>query len=154
MVNLTPKENSLVNDLKEQEKLCIEKYRQYAQRACDNRLKNLFQQMEQHETHHLQMLDQITQGQVPQVNNAQQNQQQQNECKNCENACSQQDWQQDKFLCADALSMEKHVSSAYDTSIFEFSQPELRDALNWIQKQEQEHGEMIYQYMNENNMYN
>ena len=152
MVNLTAKENTLVSDLKEQEKLCIEKYRHYAQRACDNRLKNLFQQMEQHENHHLQMLDQMTQGQIPQWNeNAQQGQQ---EHCSCENTCSQQDWQQDKFLCQDALSMEKHVSSVYDTSVFEFCQKELRDALNWIQKQEQQHGEMLYQYMKENGMYN
>ena len=54
MVNMTPKEMNLINDLKKQEKLCIEKYRQYASRACDNRLKCLFQELEQHENHHQQ----------------------------------------------------------------------------------------------------
>ena len=59
----------------------------------------------------------------------------------------------DAFLCADALAMEKHVSSVYDTSIFEFSSPILRDTLNHIQKEEQNHGEEIYCYMSKNGMY-
>ncbi|MBR6526024.1 MAG: spore coat protein [Clostridia bacterium] len=158
MVNMTPKEMNLVNDLKKQEKLCIEKYRQYASRACDNRLKCLFQELEQHETHHLQMLEEMGKGQIPQTTQNQQSNQQGNQANasRCahENTCSQQDFETDKFLCQDALSMEKYVSSAYDTGIFEFSETGMRDALNWIQKQEQQHGEKIWQYMNENNMYN
>ena len=59
----------------------------------------------------------------------------------------------DAFLCGDALAMEKHVSSVYDTSIFEFSSPELRAALNHIQTEEQQHGEKLYAYMKCNNMY-
>lgn len=158
MVNMTPKEMNLINDLKKQEKLCIEKYRQYASRACDNRLKCLFQELEQHETHHLQMLEEMGKGQIPQTTQNQQSNQQGNQANasRCahENTCSQQDFETDKFLCQDALSMEKYVSSAYDTGIFEFSETGMRDALNWIQKQEQQHGEKIWQYMNENNMYN
>ena len=49
--------------------------------------------------------------------------------------------------------MEKHVSGLYDISIFEFSSPTLRDTLNHIQKEEQIHGERIYEYMAKNNMY-
>ncbi|MBE5777349.1 MAG: spore coat protein [Clostridiales bacterium] len=162
MVNLTPKEMTWINDLKSQEKLCIEKYRQYAQRACDNRLKTLFQELEQNEQSHLNWLEEMGRGQVPaQVSGTQGNQNKQAQqnrqesCTDCggENMCSQQDWQQDQFLCQDALSMEKHVSSAYDTGIFEFADPQFRQALNMIQKQEQEHGEKIYQYMAQNNMY-
>ena len=159
MVNMTPKEMNLINDLKKQEKLCIEKYRQYASRACDNRLKCLFQELEQHENHHLQMLEEMGRGQIPQdAQNGQQNNAQNNRLNTAwcapENTCSQQDFETDKFLCQDALSMEKYVSSAYDTDIFEFSNTGMRDALNRIQKQEQQHGEKIWQYMNENNMYN
>ena len=49
--------------------------------------------------------------------------------------------------------MEKHVSSLYDTTIFEFTSPTLRDTLNHIQKEEQIHGEQLYEYMKINNMY-
>ena len=154
MVTLTPKETSLLSDLKEQEKLCIEKYGRYAAQAKDNRLKALFTQLQQNEDTHLQMLDQISAGQTPQTN--QSGQKPANPAldgKGKENACTSKDWEADQYLCADALSMEKHVSSVYDTSIFEFGQPELREALNKIQQDEQRHGEMIYQYMAANNMY-
>ena len=162
MVNLTPKEMTWINDLKSQEKLCIEKYRQYADRACDNRLKSLFKELEQNEQTHLGWLETMGKGQVPQQavqmqqgNQTQQNNQtQQKNCTDCgENMCSQTEWQQDQFLCQDALSMEKHVSAAYDTGIFEFADPQFRQVLNTIQTQEQQHGEKIYKYMESNNMY-
>ena len=60
---------------------------------------------------------------------------------------------EDAYLCADALAMEKHVSSVYDVSVFEFSSPVLRDTLAHIQKEEQNHGEMLYSYMSKNGMY-
>ena len=49
--------------------------------------------------------------------------------------------------------MEKHVSGLYDTSIFEFSDPAVRQVLNHIQSEEQGHGESIYSYMHQNGMY-
>ncbi|MEG2144480.1 MAG: spore coat protein, partial [Oscillospiraceae bacterium] len=42
----------------------------------------------------------------------------------------------------------------YDTSIFEFKNKNVRDTLNHIQKEEQEHGEKIYGFMAQNGMYN
>ena len=66
---------------------------------------------------------------------------------------SETDRQKDKFLCQDALSMEKYVSGAYNTSIFEFTDENVRNALNHIQKEEQEHGEQLYHFMAVNNMY-
>ena len=68
-------------------------------------------------------------------------------------SCSEEQKKSDAFLCKDALAMEKHVSGLYDTSIFEFSSPVLRDTLNHIQKEEQNHGEQLYEYMSKNNMY-
>jgi hypothetical protein len=56
-------------------------------------------------------------------------------------------------LCSDVLSAEKHVSSLYDTCIFEFSDEKCRQALNHIQGEEQQHGKMIYDYMKANSMY-
>ena len=49
--------------------------------------------------------------------------------------------------------MEKHVSSMYDVSIFEFSCPSLRDTLAHIQKEEQNHGQQLYAYLSTNGMY-
>ncbi|WP_338659685.1 spore coat protein [Paraclostridium sordellii] len=46
------------------------------------------------------------------------------------------------------------ISSTYNTAIFEFKNKEIRQVLNHIQKEEQEHGEKIYNYMNQHNMYN
>jgi hypothetical protein len=60
----------------------------------------------------------------------------------------------DKYICSDALSTEKHVSSTYNTGIFEFKDVSVRNILNHIQKEEQEHGEKIYSYMSMNGMYN
>ena len=49
---------------------------------------------------------------------------------------------------------EKYVSGTYDTSIFEFRDANIRQALNHIQKEEQQHGEDIFNYMQSKGMYN
>ena len=67
--------------------------------------------------------------------------------------CSVDAKERDAFLCKDALSMEKHVSSVYDTGIFEFCSTTVRDTLAHIQKEEQNHGEKLYSYLAANNMY-
>lgn len=66
---------------------------------------------------------------------------------------SAQEKQKDAYLCHDALSTEKHVSSTYNTCIFEFRDSAVRNALNHIQKEEQQHGEQLYNYMSANGMY-
>ena len=60
----------------------------------------------------------------------------------------------DKDICSDLLMTEKYVSGAYDTTIFEFRDTKVRDVLNHIQKEEQKHGEAIFQYMESKGMYN
>ena len=52
-----------------------------------------------------------------------------------------------------ALAGEKHVSGLYDTSVFEFRDGQARNVLNHIQKEEQEHGKQLYDYMTVNGMY-
>jgi spore coat protein CotF len=59
----------------------------------------------------------------------------------------------DKDMCTDMLSTEKYISGTYDTAIFEFKDPRIRDVLNHIQKEEQKHGETIFQYMLSKGMY-
>lgn len=61
--------------------------------------------------------------------------------------------QHDSMLCKDMLSTEKFVSGAYNTAIFECANTQIRQVLNHIQKEEQEHGDQIFKYMQSNGMY-
>ena len=54
----------------------------------------------------------------------------------------------------DMLMTEKYVSGTYDTAIFESASPQIRQALQHIQKDEQKHGEGIFRYMQQHGMYN
>ena len=151
-MTLTQKETSLLNDLKSQEKLCIEKYGKYAEYACDAELKNLFSKIKSAEQTHLKTITDILGGtEVTMPSPAPSAVEAKLECKM--SCCSEDQKQTDAYLCRDALAMEKHVSSVYDTSVFEFSSPVLRDTLAHIQKEEQNHGEQLYNYLNCNNMY-
>lgn len=158
-MNFTPKEESLLKELRSQERLCVEKYGRYADSAHDPALRDLFGGIRQTETRHLQTLDQLFSGSLPQMQGRQQGQQGQQQSLPLQQSSGQRpaknspEWQQDSFLCSDALTMEKHVSGLYDTSIFEFSDPAVRQALNHIQSEEQGHGESIYSYMHQNGMY-
>lgn len=151
-MTLSQKETSLINDLKSQEQLCIEKYTRYAAQACDTQLKNLFTDIGTNERKHLDMLTQLGSGTVPTIGGG--GGTVKTQANFTKSNCNPTDRENDKYLCGDALAMEKHVSSEYDTSIFEFCQQDMRNVLNHIQKDEQEHGEEIYSYMAVNGLYN
>ena len=150
-MTLTQKEHSLLADLKSQEELCIKKYESYAERAHDATLKNLFNSIKTTEVEHLSTISRILSGEEVKTGAApsavNENTSFPMSGENAENKS------QDAFLCKDALSMEKHVSSLYDTSVFEFNSPALRDTLGHIQKEEQNHGMELYKYMSANSMY-
>ena len=150
-MTLTQKEISLLNDLKSGEQLCIEKYNKGMQEACDSALRDLFSAISSAEQSHLATINRILGGEEV-------------ECMTAPTAksqtfaapastCAQDAKDKDAFLCKDALAMEKHVSSVYNVSIFEFSCPTLRDTLAHIQKEEQNHGQQLYQYLARNGMY-
>ena len=150
-MTLTQKENALLSDLKSQEQLCIQKYGKYSEAACDPALKALFQSIKSTEESHLTTLSRILSGEEVTTAAAPTAVSQKLNCP--ASSCSATEKDGDAYLCKDALAMEKHVSSMYDTSIFEFVSPSLRDTLNHIQKEEQNHGEQLYEYMSKNNMY-
>ena len=151
-MTLTQKENSLLTDLKAQEQLCIEKYGKYAEMAHDTELKNLFNQLKANEQKHFDTICQMMQGtEVTMPAQSPSAVQSKLECK--PSTVSEMEKQNDAYLCKDALSMEKHVSGVYNTGVFEFNSPVMRDTLAHIQKEEQNHGEMLYNYLNCNNMY-
>ena len=160
MINLTTKERMLLEDEKSHEELCVSKYKDYASKAKCKELSNLFSSLSQKEQQHLDTINQILSGTVPNVNSSssQGMQQQQFDVKssmpNLQGSQQQTYDEHDKKLCQDSLSTEKYVSSTYNTAIFEFSDKQIRQVLNHIQKEEQEHGEKIYNYMSQHGMYN
>lgn len=148
---LNQKETSLLNDLKSDEELCIEKYSKYENQANNPKLKGLMNKLGNQEKTHLNTINQILNGQVPPVPQAKAPEQPANEVAGYVNPSPE--FSNDKFICTDALGTEKRVSSVYNTSIFEFADVNIRANLNHIQKEEQEHGEQIYNYMAQNGMY-
>ena len=150
-MTLTQKEHGLLKDAKGQEELCIAKYQKYAQMAKSTDLNALFSSMAQVEQNHLQTITSMMNGTVPQPAQKLENSNN-NHCTPF-NYASEDDRKSDALLCQDMLTTEKHVSALYDTSIFEFSDPQARQVLNHIQAEEQQHGEQLYAYMNCNQMY-
>ena len=150
-MTLTPKETSLLNDLKSSEQLCIEKYSKGMQEACDPALRDLFSSLNSTEQSHLQTINRILGGEEVEMMAAPTAKSQIFTAP--ASTCAQDSKDKDAFLCKDALAMEKHVSSVYNVSIFEFTCPTLRETLSHIQKEEQNHGKELYDYMSKNNMY-
>lgn len=150
-MTLTQKETSLLTDLKSQEQLCIEKYGKYEKDACDPGLKSLFGSIRATEENHLSTISRIMSGEEVVMGPAPAAAAEKLDTP--PSSCTNEQKNADAYLCKDALAMEKHVSAVYDTAIFEFCSPQLRDTLNHIQKEEQNHGSSIYQYMSKNGMY-
>ncbi|KAF5054630.1 hypothetical protein SDC9_61976 [bioreactor metagenome] len=176
-MNFSTKERYLLEDQKNHEKLCIQKYANYANLASDPALKNIFKQNGQIEQEHYNTIDQLLKGQMPAVGQQSGGQQQSGgmqskgmQSQGQQNSSSQnmifQNTNQsgsqgsgsmntnDRDLCTDMLMTEKYVSGAYNTAIFEFRDTQVRNILNHIQKEEQQHGESIFKYMESNGMYN
>ena len=150
-MQLTQKETMLLKDLKDQEQLCIDKYTDYAAKANDTQLRDLFTQLAATEQQHHDTLMQIDNSTPPTPSAT--------AAKPLPTFTATYtmgdapEKKSDAYLCSDVLSAEKHVSSLYDTCIFEFKDERCRQALNHIQSEEQQHGKMIYDYLQANSMY-
>ncbi len=206
-INLTQKEKMLLQDQANHEKICIQKYNNYANQTQDPQLKQLLLTYAQEEQEHLNTLNQIMGGTVPniqqpgqqqsqlgqqaqqkdqqtqqveqkaqqeqqysqqtqqQIAKAQQQQTQQSQEQQGQQTQEQMGQQQsssqaglagqrEKDLLTDLLMTEKYMSDTYDTAIFEFTDSNVRQVLNHIQKEEQQHGEGIFNYMQSHGMYN
>ena len=152
MVKLTEKEKFIIEDLKSQEKLCIQKYAFYEEMAYDPELAELFATIKSSEEEHLQSLNDVLEGNVSEVDS---------NCNSGENYTPKtsyhaksnvQEKNHDSFLCTDAITMEKYVSSAYNFDLFQFGNTKLRKLLNDIETEEQNHAEMLYKYKKANQM--
>ncbi|ACV61445.1 conserved hypothetical protein [Desulfofarcimen acetoxidans DSM 771] len=153
-LQLTQKERTLLEDQKTHEEICIQKYTNYAQQAKDPQLKQLFNQYASQEQQHYDTINQLLQGQQPILggNQGQDLQQQTQQIQSQPQAGMT--YQDDAVLCTDMLMTEKFVSGTYDTAIFESANSPVRQALQHIQKEEQQHGEGIFNYMQQHGMYN
>lgn len=151
-MQLTQKEMDLLKDLKDQEKICVEKYTKYSSQALDPQLKQLFTEIGNIEQGHLNTISQIEHDTILNTYNGS-GQKVNTVFSENYGLGNTPDKQSDSYLCSDLLADEKHVSHLYDICIFEFKDNALRDTLNHIQKEEQSHGKYIYDYMAKNNMY-
>jgi spore coat protein CotF len=160
-ITLNQKERMLLEDQKSHEQICIQKYNNYANQAQDPQLKQLFQTYAGQEQQHYNTINQILNGQVPNTQQGGGQQAggqpgQQGGSQGMTQSISQSGMnnKKDAELCTDMLMTEKYVSGAYDTAIFEQTNSKVRQALNHIQKEEQQHGEGIFNYMQSRGMYN
>lgn len=147
---LNQKETQLLQDLKDQESLCVEKYTKHAGAAADKQLGSLLRSIAQAEQQHLDAITQLSQGQLPQMSGGGT----QPSFTAAYGTADTPQKQNDCYLCSDLLATEKHASHLYDTCVFEFTDNQVRSVLNQIQTQEQAHGKAIYDYMKTNSMYN
>ena len=140
----------LVTELKGQEELCVQKYNFYAAQAKDPELKSLFKKILKHEQNHFDMLDALTKGTVPTI-----------KTKTplavkyepkCTHNGDQASKEFDKFLCTDIIATEKYVATAYNDDLFYFASTDVRNVLNAIMTDEQNHAEMIWKYKVANKM--
>jgi spore coat protein CotF len=151
MLNFTQKERMLLEDQKKHEQVCVDKYNNYATQAQDPQLQTLFQGYAQQENQHLNSINQLLNGQLPATNQGNQQQSAAQQPSKLQGTMADQT---DAALCNDMLMTEKYVANAYNTAIFEFVDSNVRQVLNHIQKEEQQHGEGIFNYMSSNGMYN
>lgn len=146
----TQKETQLLKELKDQEKLCVDKYAKHSACAKDPQLKTLFAQLSSMEQQHFDAITQVENGNVPAPFAAGG---QQPTFTARYSVSGEPDKDNDCYLCSDLLTAEKHASHLYDTCIFEFRDENTRKLLNSIQSAEQAHGKAIYDYMSVNSMY-
>ncbi len=151
MLNFTQKERMLLEDQKTHEQVCVDKYNNYANQVQCPQLKSLFQDYAQQEQTHLDSIKQMLNGQIPDMNQSQTQSPAPTSMSQAPGAMANQS---DAVLCNDMLMTEKYVSDTYNTAIFEFVDTNVRQVLNHIQKEEQQHGEGIFNYMKDHGMYN
>ena len=140
---MTKKEQSLLKDLQNEEKLCAEKYQKAAEAACDPALKTMLGQIAKAEQNHYDTVTAPAAAQ-PKAAKAQ---------AAPRSTATRAGKKQDAYLLADLLATEKYVAAVYNTSVFEFCDEKSRQVLSGIQQQEQHHGKQLADYMQANGMY-
>lgn len=147
---LTNKEKEYIKEDLNSEYLCIRKYEQYASIAADPQLKQMFTDLASKERTHADTLkgmligSNITPQNILESYNSPTGDQ-----SNIQNSLGITDAQ----LLNDALSTEKYVSSAYNTSVLETMDPKIRKQLQDIQQEEQAHADTLFNAMHSRGWY-
>ena len=149
---LTEKETNAINELKAQEKVCMEKYKKYSCEACDTVLKDLFTNLHKEEEKHYNSLNQVLNGCVPSCDCNDAEGKNYNPKMTYDSLSNSPVKQHDCYLATDCIGTEKLVSSEYNTNVFTFGNSDVRKLLADIQVEEQNHAEMLYKYKTVNNM--
>lgn len=158
MFQLSQKERMLLEDEKTQEEICMKKYKSYAKQASDPGLSKLFNKLAGEEQKHYDTINQLLNGQTPNLSQQGKGQQEkiqqmQQESQIIKQQSNNMPNNEDKQLVNDLLSTEKYVASTYSTAVFESPNPVVRQALQHIQEDEQDHGWQLFEYMQNNGMY-
>lgn len=147
---LTNKEKLLIEDNLNNEYLCIRKYHQYAAMASDPKLKQIFTDLAAKEEQHANTLKGVlSQNGISSQNIFDSYVQPQGDLSNLTQNIGITDAQ----MLNDTLTTEKHVSSSYNTAVLEFVDPNIRKQLQHIQKEEQDHAEVLFNEMSSRKWY-
>lgn len=149
---LKEKERSVIEDLQNQEKSCMEKYAKYAGLAKDPELKALFKELHKQEQKHYDSLDQVLSGTVPDCDCNDSAGKDYSPKTTYNDMTNSDDKQNDAFLATDCIGTEKLVSGEYNSDVFTFGKSNIRKLLADIQIEEQNHAEMLYKYKTANGM--
>ena len=120
--------------------------------AYDPELSQLFSRIRQSEEKHLNSLNEVLNGMVAEVDTNDDSGEKYVASTKYHQSSNQAEKEHDSFLCTDAISMEKYVSSAYNFDLFQFGNAKIRKLLNDIETEEQNHAEMLYKYKKANSM--
>lgn len=149
-MKLNQKEVQLITELKTQEELCVQKYDFYARQAKDPELKSLFKKILKYEQAHYDMLNELSNGTVPVIRHKTPVAAKYEPKGTHPGDQKSKDF--DKFLCTDVIATEKYVATAYNDDLFYFASTDVRNVLNAIMTDEQNHAEMIWKYKVANKM--
>lgn len=171
---LTQRERMMLQDGLKHEEVCVWKYRSHAERVSNPAAKTMLNEIAQDEQNHYNTINrflggapggqpsfrveagmetQPVQGTLGQGRTGQAIGQRVMGGPQTGTVQKTSGTAEDALLLSDLLMIEKFVSGAYDTAIFEMRNPEIRQALQQIQKDEQKHGERIFNHMQQTGMY-
>ncbi|GAA0738930.1 spore coat protein [Clostridium oceanicum] len=154
-IQLTEKERMFLEDAKINEEVCIQKYQNYSNQVKDPKLQQILSKLAGEEQEHYDTLDTLLKGEDPKINVPKPQKPNQNKQVTIENNIQGvMSNKKDEVICNDLLSTEKYVAGTYGDDVFESFNPIVREAMQHIQKDEQKHGEEIFNYMYSKNMCN
>lgn len=149
---LNEKEATLVQNLMDQEKLCIQKYTRYEEQAHDSQLRNLFTTLKESEMSHYNALEALKNNETQSPTIMFVDSKNYAPTATYTNNFDPNHKEEDAYLCTDCITTEKSASTDYNEDLFQFSSSNVRETLNQIQTEEQKHAEMIYKYKSANGM--